>query len=197
MVDYFRQYPEQIWQWTALLLILAFSIYALFAIKNEKQTYLNNAVAYKIKHFILSLPNWWGINQHDSDALTATRVDTHYDWFATFQWTMSNDDPQLQIQKFCADQGIELDRETQITHPSLSLTKSFLNLSQAGDDKRFQFARVEGTATEKSEYRIYCDLLIIHDSANNGSLICYSRSSILNGCVEGPYFEEVISRIKI
>ena len=53
---------------------------------------------------------------------------------------------------------------------------------------------VGGTATENTIDRIYYDIAMIR--SDNEILICESKSSILNGAVEGPYFEEVLKRIR-
>jgi hypothetical protein len=54
--------------------------------------------------------------------------------------------------------------------------------------------RIEGTATEDSEHRVYYDAFIIQ--GDKGHLYLESRSSILNGLLEGPFFEQTISKIK-
>jgi len=197
MLDYFRQYPHQIWEWFILILILAGSVYAALAIKNEKRSYLQNIIEYDFKHFTFSLPHWWAVKNATKNSFAVARADTNYDWFATFEWTGQTLEPQLQIKNLLAEKKILIDLATEIEHTSASLSKSFLNLDTENEKPQFKFARVEGTGTQDDEHRIYFDLLVIQDLEKNGSLVCFSRSSILNGCVEGPYFEEVISRIKI
>ena len=65
------------------------------------------------------------------------------------------------------------------------------------DKPSLQTARVEGMATQFGTERIYYDAFIVLDRKAGGYLLCESRSSILNGMVEGPYFEEVIKSIEI
>ena len=52
-------------------------------------------------------------------------------------------------------------------------------------------------ATEDIENRIYLDIMIYKDIMQEDFLLCISRSSILNGMVEGPYFEEVLKTMEI
>jgi len=197
MIDYFRQYPHQIWEWLILILVLIFSTYALISIKNEKNTYLKNAIDHPFKHFILSLPNWWAIKNPTENSFMVERADTTYDWFALFKWTNNELEPDQQIENILTEEKIVVDGDTKIVHSPISLMENFIHLELNNEKPRFKFSRLEGTGTEKEEHRIYLDLLVIYDVEQKGTLICYSRSSILNGCVEGPYFEEVISRIKL
>ena len=58
------------------------------------------------------------------------------------------------------------------------------------------FVRVEGTCTEKKIYRFYYDIMI-GVLENDQTLWCQSKSSVLNGCVEGPFFEEALKNLKV
>ena len=55
--------------------------------------------------------------------------------------------------------------------------------------------RHEGMATENDIKRVYMDIAIAI-TEDGTSLKAVSRSSILNGCVEGPYFEKVLENLK-
>ena len=63
-------------------------------------------------------------------------------------------------------------------------------------DEEPDMIRVEGTATQDMQDRIYYDAFLIRDIKQKGFLFCESRSSILNGMLEGPYFEEVLLSAK-
>ena len=68
------------------------------------------------------------------------------------------------------------------------------NLEKFQLDK-IKVARMEGMSTINGIERAYFDIFVCE--YHGKVLIGKSHSSILNGCVEGPYFEEVLQRLKV
>ncbi len=166
-------------------------------IKNEKNTFLETAVSFPYKHFNLLIPSWWTQTLNEENTIAFERVDTRYDWKATFTWMpFSNEDQSLTLEDkakeliikrkilFDLDTGAILNPADFINHPALS-------------KEGVSMLRIEGTATEDEVDRVYYDAFILRDEKARGHLFCESRSSVLNGLVEGPYFEEVIMRIEV
>jgi hexokinase len=56
--------------------------------------------------------------------------------------------------------------------------------------------RVEGKASQKVIERIYYDIYLTRRLNEPGYFIFESKSSVLNGLVEGPYFEESLSELE-
>ena len=52
-------------------------------------------------------------------------------------------------------------------------------------------------ASEGDTKRVYMDIVIAYSETQNFYLQAISKSSILNGCVEGPYFEKVIQNLEL
>ena len=89
------------------------------------------------------------------------------------------------------DKNIVFDSDTSvIKNPS-----DFIG-HQIFKDIEADMIRVEGTATQELQHRIYYDAFLIRDKVPKGFLFCESRSSILNGMLEGPFFEEVLLNAK-
>ena len=181
--------------WSILVSILIALYYTAVIIKNEKRVFIQNLKTYHIKQFTLKIPSWWGLEKDvvSPSKTSFVRKDTRYDWKATFEWTplkdpdedLSGKDLFIQIIK---NKKIFFDEVGSIIHktPFPQFDKPFI-----------QTARVEGMATQFGTERIYYDGFILLDQKAGGFLYCESRSSVLNGMVEGPYFEEAIKSIEI
>ncbi|MBT7609478.1 MAG: hypothetical protein HN576_06965 [Bacteriovoracaceae bacterium] len=152
-------------------------------IKREKKDYLATAQNFNFKTFNLLIPSWWSVKTSEENLVTYYRADTYYDWKAKFIWIpFEKEVEELSLKDYFAGliikKGILFDSHEVIIN---QYTKCI---------------RVEGTATENDEHRIYYDALLVKDKKQKGYLFCENRSSILNGMLEGPYFEEVITRLR-
>jgi hypothetical protein len=58
-----------------------------------------------------------------------------------------------------------------------------------------EIIRVEGRASQNVIDRIYYDIYIMRSQDDNGYFLFESWSSVLNGSVEGPFFEESLSEL--
>ena len=89
------------------------------------------------------------------------------------------------------DKKILFDEENSVIHnPTDFLEKDFIKSGE------YEMLRLEGTATEDGQERLYYDAFIVRHIDQGQYLYAESRSSILNGLVEGPYFEEVMLRLE-
>ncbi len=186
-------------EWIAVISIFLFAIYAMLVIKNEKNDYIKNAIEKNFYGYKLFLPHWWGLIENENkNLLHFKRLDSKYEWESFFKYlpieSQQEDWKNLSIEEVLKSEleskKLLFDLDTTIiTNPSEFSEKSKLDLTQ------FELCRVEGTATIDRQERVYYDSFIIRQKSNNEVLLCESISSILNGLVEGPYFEEVIQRI--
>jgi len=183
-------------EWGILLIFIVGMIYAAQVIKNEKRTYLETAIPLSFKHFDFRIPKWWTNTSDETETLIFERKDTYYDWKAHFRWLPFNEGDETKELKtafaeLIKDKNIVFDSDT-----SVIKNPSDFNGHQIFKDEDPDMIRVEGTATQDLQDRIYYDAFLIRDKEQKGFLFCESRSSILNGMLEGPYFEDVLLNAK-
>lgn len=185
-------------EWLVVIGLFLFGIYTMLVIKNEKKVYLKNAQIKIFHGFKLMLPEWWGAIETGSDFhLHFKRLDTRYEWEAHFIYTV-NQQPQTTLptiqealKRKLEEKKLLFDADTTIiTNPSDFRDRSLLTTGL------FELCRVEGTATMDRTERTYYDAFMVRHLQTGDVLFCESKSSILNGLVEGPYFEEVIERLE-
>lgn len=182
-------------QWLIFFIIMALGVYTLRVIKNEKRNYLDNSQTIIFKNFILLTPRWWTLIPTESEnTISFKRTDTRYDWEARFAWLEEKSELDL-IELFKEKihaRNILFDEENSVIHnPSDFIEK---DLIKSG---RFEMVRLEGTATADRMDRMYYDAFLIRELSTGHYLYAESKSSILNGLVEGPYFEEVMLRLQL
>ena len=182
-------------EWFVFFLLMALGVYTMRVIKNEKRNYLENAQEILFKNFKLITPRWWSLIETNSeDEICFKRLDTRYDWEARFIWNTSPSDKDL-IELFKEKihaRKILFDEENSVIHnPSDFIEK---DLIKSGE---YEMLRLEGTATADRQERLYYDAFIVRHIENGHYLYAESKSSILNGLVEGPYFEEVMLRLEL
>lgn len=182
-------------QWLIFFIIMGLGVYTLKVIKNEKNNYLKNAQTVLFKNFILLTPRWWTLIPTASEnEISFKRTDTRYEWEARFSW--HEDKSELDLIELFKEKiharNILFDEENSVIHnPSDFVEK---DLIKSG---RFEMVRLEGTATADRMDRMYYDAFLIRELSSGHYLYAESKSSILNGLVEGPYFEEVMLRLAI
>ena len=169
--------------WPILFLFLSALSYTAWIIKKEKKTFLENPIPYKIGPFFLNIPKWWSLVENKKDQIIFERKDTKYEWKATFKVLKDISDF-----KSLDDQLINFVKNKKIIFDPESSDINFKN-----NLNNLELIQVGGTATENGIDRIYYDIAIL--KSNQDFIICESKSSVLNGAVEGPYFEEVIGMI--
>ena len=179
---------ELFFEWSIVILFLGFLFYAAIVIGNEKNTYLQEADKTAFHKIEIPIPNWWGLTKKEANYLRYERTDTRYDWFATYEYLSSKlPVPELIIEKLQSEK-IKMDPEAVIEERSAHLFRNEELLSQI-----YQMSRIEGMATHDEQDRLYYDIVILKlegDLDNYYQFI--SRSSVLNGAIEGPFFEEAL-----
>ncbi|MFZ4714643.1 MAG: hypothetical protein ACOYL6_13060 [Bacteriovoracaceae bacterium] len=135
------------------------------------------------------MPHWWSATIEETTKLRFERTDTRYDWYAIFTWKENPENLSLEslAQNWMNEQEIEIDPDRKETSE---------NYCEALKENIEFFYRVEGTATEKESERIYYDLCFIKDKRFPQFFFAENKSSVLNGLVEGPYFEEVLKHLE-
>ncbi len=181
---------DNILSWSILIISLIAMLYAAFIIKNEKSDALDSAVDLKFYGLVFPIPRWWTKTSESENQITYERKDTRYDWKATFTHLVDLDQ-QKSLQNIFEEIAIErnliFDKDRAIIHSPKELKNLYENEVEA--------LRVEGTATQNSEKRLYYDGLVIR--APKGILFLESKASVLNGLLEGPFFEQMIENIKL
>lgn len=181
-------------QWTIVLGGLVALIYMAIVIKEEKSSYEDEAVMVDFKFFTFLIPSWWSIAIQQENKIEYQRADTRYDWFARYEYLPCNQKPLEKILEDYLDrEHIYFDEKETVfeTNP-----EHFISNKEVCE-KIESTIRVEGTATEKVNDRIYLDIIFLKLKKDNHFYLFQSHSSVLNGAVEGPYFEETINQIKI
>ncbi|MFA6236613.1 MAG: hypothetical protein WC635_04725 [Bacteriovorax sp.] len=182
-------------EWLSLFLLMGLGVYTMWVIKNEKRTYIENARAIEFKKFKLLVPSWWGDCPVSSDnELCFKRNDTRYDWEARFTWNPGGDSLDLVelFKNHIEQRKILFDEDTSIIYNPGDFKQNPLISSG-----QYEMVRLEGTATADREERLYYDAFLIREKESGIFLYAESKSSILNGLIEGPYFEEVMNRIEL
>ena len=182
-------------EWTIFLLLLGFGIYTMWVIKNEKKNYLKEGRTIEFKMFKLLIPKWWGeIPTNNQNIISFKRLDTRYEWEANFIWNDLPSDKEIRelFIEHITQRKILFDEDTSIVYnPSDFKTGPLI---ATGD---FEMVRLEGTATFDRHERLYYDAFLVRNKKDNRYLYAESKSSVLNGLVEGPYFEEVMHRLEL
>lgn len=182
------------WDWIVVISILVFLFYGAIAIKIEPEQYKESAIPTPFFDFILHIPSWWGLTDSSETFLKFERTDTRYDWIGKFE--KKSCDPVLAPEEIIKLEAkrmeINFDEEILIT------TNDSDVVLEPGlrESLKKSFARMESMATQFKDNRIYMDLVIIKEPNKDYYYLMYSWSSVLNGMVEGPYFEEVLKLLE-
>jgi hypothetical protein len=181
--------------WLILIIIISFAFYALFIIKKEKTTFLEDCYFVNFEKITLPIPRWWTLVHQENFTLTFKRTDTRYDWMAHF--TFIPDETQIDLTEVLSakikDDEIYYDENDIV----IETNPAHLFSDPKTQEYFSEVLRVEGKATEKTTERIYLDLVIMRGHEEKGYFIFESKSSVLNGLLEGPYFEESLKLIKL
>lgn len=184
-----------VFEWFSLILLLGLGIYTMRIIKNEKKTYIKNARTVVFKHFKFFIPSWWGeVSTNSENELCFKRTDTRYDWEARFTWNPIGDHRDLKelFKEHIHQRKILFDEDTCIIYNPSDFREGELNTCGL-----YQMVRLEGTATADGEERLYYDAFLVRENLSGAFLYAESKSSVLNGLIEGPYFEAVMTRIEL
>lgn len=195
---------DNIFGWLILVIILAFALYSAFVIKKEKIVALKNAKPLHFGGLIFPIPPWWTqtFKQESNDEskeetkIIFERTDTRYDWRAVFYKYDPNHFQGTSLQNIFEEFVIKREINFDQSNAIIKTPSEILSFSKIDIDA----LRIEGTATEASEDRIYIDIIVFKnkdtDTETDKIYIIESRSSILNGLLEGPFFEQMIEQVK-
>lgn len=187
-------FSGHILEWLVLLILLGGAIYTLRVIGQEKSTFKEECYEVSFGNLVLMIPRWWTITEQSDQRLRFERTDTRYDWFATFEYFPSTDDPlplpQVLEQKLNLDE-IEFDEDVTFE------TDSRVVFRDSKIQEHFQeMIRVEGKGSQRVVERIYYDIFLLRGLGDQGHFIFESWSSVLNGSLEGPFFEESLAELR-
>lgn len=174
----FNKNPQM---WTFLVTGLLALFYAALKIKNEPNDYLTKSSIVAFQGFELRIPSWWTKTINEDHLIRFERTDTRYDWYAEY-YTLGDSSKNITaiLKDLQSDLKIVFDEPDNLENFQLDEIK---------------VARIEGMSTINGIERAYFDIFVCEYKGR--FLVGKSHSSILNGCVEGPYFEEVLQRLKI
>jgi hypothetical protein len=180
------------WEWAILLLLIGGAIYTMKIIGEEKSTFKDESYEVQFEKLSLMIPNWWTIVEQTPSLLRFERTDTRYDWRALFAYIPNHQNksmPDLLEDKLNLE-NIEFDMDVAFE------TDSRVLFRDSEIQEHFQeIIRVEGRASQNVIDRIYYDIYIMRSQDDNGYFLFESWSSVLNGSVEGPFFEESLSEL--
>lgn len=179
--------------WLILLIMMLAAFYTLQIIGKEKTTFREESYIIGFGTLRLMIPQWWTITEQTDYFIKFERTDTRYDWYATYQFFSQDPRPLPEIlEELLNRQSIEFDSDVTFETDSRVLFRDSLV------QKEFQeVIRVEGMASEDIQERIYYDVYLARPLNTQDYFLFESKSSVLNGSVEGPYFEESLSELEL
>lgn len=172
--------------WVLLVCFLAGLGYTMKIIKSESDVVLKNGKRYQLGHIELLTPPWWSATTHTEDKLVFERTDTRYEWRGTFE-KLTVPNTEFNLQEFF----VEL-----IQSKQLELDEIHAFTPAEFEYEGHRVLHIESTATEGGIERIYYDAYLVLSRDGENLYYFESLSSVLNGMVEGPYFEEASKTFK-
>lgn len=184
---------NHLWDWIILIGLIAGAFYGMQMIKQEAKSFKEDCYEVQFENLNFLIPSWWSITEQTDHSLKFERTDTRYDWYARFTW-FANEDERKLIDIFdekLGQEDLDYDKDDVVIE-----TDSRVLFRNSKIQEHFQeVIRVEGKATQAVIERVYFDLYLMRGLNQKGYFICESRSSVLNGMVEGPFFEESMSEL--
>ncbi|MFA5584139.1 MAG: hypothetical protein WDA09_07985 [Bacteriovoracaceae bacterium] len=179
--------------WLILISLLAGAFYTMRVIGQEKSSFRDESYIVTFGALKLMIPQWWSITEQTDNGLRFERTDTRYDWYAKFQFFANDPRPLTELlEELLNAQKIEFDEDVAYE------TDSRVLFRDSHVQKEFQeVIRVEGMASQDVEERIYYDVYLARQLNTDNYFLFESKSSVLNGSVEGPYFEESLSELEL
>lgn len=178
--------------WLILLCLLGAALYTLKIIGQEKSSFKQDSYEVQFSDLSLLIPNWWTLTEQASNHLKFERTDTRYDWYAQFNYVPNGMERELPLilEEKLNQEALEFDKDVVFETDSRVLFRD-----DQIQEVFLEVIRVEGQATQNIEDRVYCDIYLMRRPNDTGYFLFESRSSILSGGIEGPYFEESLSEL--
>jgi len=185
-------FSNHMWEWLILLSLIGGAFYTLKIIGEEKSTFKDESYEVQFSNLSLMIPNWWSIVGQTSEQLRFERTDTRYDWYANFTYHPQHNgktlpqllEEKLDLEKIEFDMDVVFETDSRVLFRDDEIQEYFQEI-----------IRVEGKASQNVVDRIYYDIYLMRSQNDAGYFIFESRSSVLNGLVEGPYFEESLAEL--
>jgi hypothetical protein len=173
--------------WIILTISLGVLGYTAWVVWREKSVALNNSVKHQLHRLNFSVPSWWSIKDSAQDYLQFHRADTRYDWTCHIERLSS----VIELKN-----GEDL---AEIFRHHMELQKVQFDVEEFSlfiDDKSSPWiVRAEGTATENFSNRLYLEVALLYSVDQKDLYYLHSKSSVLSGSVEGPYFQTLLENI--
>ncbi|MDH4469182.1 MAG: hypothetical protein QE271_14070 [Bacteriovoracaceae bacterium] len=187
---------QRITEWSTLVLFLLFLFYAAKKILQEKTSFVQDSVLCDWNQLFLQIAKWWTPLIQNKEEMKFYRSDTHYDWEAQFILIKENIHQFSKLEDYFLhwidDQKLLFDEHESI----LSIQATDLFQDQALTEHIGEFLRMEGTATKNQIERLYVDIVLLRLKNETKIYRFTSISSVLNGSLEGPFFEETLKLAK-
>lgn len=181
--------------WLILLGFLFGLIYTMKIIRKESASVLEESTPLSWRGLVFHIPRWWTRTRTEASLLQFERTDTRYDWYARFSWIPGGTDKELHqlLNEYVEREELDYDRDDVV----LELDARVVIRTPPVQEYFKDFIRVEGKASQRIEERVYLDLCLLRAADKKGYFLFESRSSVLNGMVEGPFFEEVLAELEL
>lgn len=178
--------------WIILIALIVGAMYTLKIIGQEKSTFKDDSYKVQFGDLEMMIPNWWTLTEQTPTQIKFERTDTRYDWFASFCYFPDHEgkdmpkllEEKLNLEKIEFDMDVVFETDSRVLFRDDEIQKEFQEV-----------IRVEGKASQDVIERIYYDIYLMRRLDDKGYFLFESRSSVLNGLVEGPYFEESLSEL--
>lgn len=176
--------------WLILILVIGGAIYTLKIIGKEKTTFKEESYEVRFGKLSLQIPQWWTIVEQTDSKIRFERTDTRYDWFANFSYIPDHQgksmpdllEAKLDLEKIEFDMDVVFETDSRVLFRDPEVQEQFQEV-----------IRVEGKGSEDQIERIYYDIYLMRALNDPGYFIFESKSSVLNGSLEGPFFEESLA----
>lgn len=178
--------------WIILIALILGALYTMKIIGEEKSSFKDDSYLVQFENLSLMIPNWWTIVEQTPHHLRFERTDTRYDWYANFSYFPNHEgkemtkllEEKLDLEKLEFDMDVAFETDSRVLFRDSDVQEVFQEV-----------IRVEGKASQNVTERAYYDIYIMRALNSEGYFIFESWSSVLNGLVEGPFFEESLSEL--
>lgn len=180
-------------EWSIFAAVIIALIYTMIVIKEEKRSYQENARPVQFHALKLLVPSWWTQTLNEKDKICFERTDTRYEWKATLSLKPMQTDRTVEesLLEWLKEKDVLFDEQNSVIHNPESFHRH-----PCVESGEWEIVRLEGTATQAQIERVYLDTYLIRDKKEGLHYFCESRSSVLNGLIEGPYFEEMMNNVE-
>jgi hypothetical protein len=185
-------FTGHLFEWIILIALIAAAIYTMRIIGQEKSTFRQDSYEVRFGDLALMIPNWWTLTEQSPMQLKFERTDTRYNWYAVFSFFPEHEgkdlpkilEEKLNLEKVEFDSDVVFETDSRVLFRDSEIQEQFQEV-----------IRVEGMGTQNIVDRIYYDIYLMRRLDEQGYFLFESRSSVLNGSLEGPYFEESLSEL--